>query len=69
MTVVNIKLKSPIAKMSYVLSLKICYLKIQYHFDKVVCKFLKVTINVYFHQVQTPSIQDGRLRAYMEYFS
>ena len=35
-------------------------LKIQYHFENVVCKFLKVAIYVYFDEVQTPSIQDQK---------
>ena len=39
--------------------IKLFYLEIQYHFEKVVCKFLKVIIYVYFDNVK-PSIQDQK---------
>ena len=40
--------------------IEVFYLKIQYHFENVVCKFLKVAIYVYSDEVQTPSIQDQK---------
>ena len=54
--------------------LKIFYWEIQYHLEKLACKFLRVTTYIYFDEGQTPSLQDqktqdGRLRAYMEYFN